>query len=77
MVCYYYPPIIDVGSKRSVAFSKYLVKYDWTPYILSVKNPDKAYCNVGKEIPPLNVSVTYAYSLINLYKFVGKLNGLI
>ncbi len=77
MVCYYYPPIIDVGSKRSVAFSKYLVKYGWTPYVLSVKNPDKAYCNVGKEIPPLDVKVTYAYSLINLSKFVGKLNGLI
>lgn len=77
MVCYYYPPIIDVGSKRSIAFSKYLAKYGWTPYVLSVKNPDKAYCNVGRVFPPLNVRVTYAYSLINLYTFVGKINGLI
>ena len=21
MVCYYYPPLVDVGSKRSIAFS--------------------------------------------------------
>jgi len=26
MICYYYPPIADVGSKRSIAFSKYFKK---------------------------------------------------
>lgn len=77
MICYYYPPIIDVGSKRSVAFSKYLAKYGWNAHVLSVRNPDKTYCTVGKDLPPPDVKVTYAYSLINVYKIFGKLNGLI
>lgn len=75
MVCYYYPPLTDVGCKRSVAFSKYFKKHGWAPYVLSVKNPDKAYCSVGKDAPPPGIPVSYAYSLINLYKPLGKLNG--
>lgn len=77
MICYYYPPIVDVGSKRSVAFSKYLAKYGWALYVLSVRNPDKSYCTLGKELPPSNIKVVYAYSVINVYKLLGKLNGLL
>jgi glycosyltransferase involved in cell wall biosynthesis len=77
MVCYYYPPLMDVGCKRSVAFSKYFKKYGWTPYVLSVKNPDRKFCTVGDDAPPLGVHTEYSYSIINVYKFFGKFNGLL
>lgn len=76
MVCYYYPPLTDVGCKRSVAFSKYWKEAGWEPHVLSVKNPDKAYCSIGNDTAPEGVDVTYVSSLFNLYKFFGKLNGL-
>lgn len=77
MICYYYPPLTDVGCKRSVAFSKYWKKAGWEPYVLSVKNPDKAYCSLGEESPPQGIDVTYTHSLFNVYKFFGQLNGLL
>lgn len=77
MLCYFYPPLVDVGCKRSVAFSKYFKKYGWNPYVVSVKNPDKAFCQLGNEKHPENIYVDYTYSLINLYKPLGKINGLI
>jgi len=76
MICYYYPPLIDVGCKRSVAFSKYFKKHGWIPYVLSVKNPDKTYCLIGTDRPPEGIYAKYSYSLINPYKIAGKLNGL-
>jgi hypothetical protein len=50
MLCYYYPPLTDVGSKRSVAFSKYFKKHGWNPCVLSVTNPDRAYCWVYPDL---------------------------
>ncbi len=76
MICYYYPPLTDVGCKRSVAFAKYWKKAGWEPHVLSVKNPDKTYCSLGEAPTPEGVPVTYTYSLFNLYKFLGKVNGL-
>ena len=67
--------LTDVGSKRSVAFSKYFKKHGWNPYVLSVKNPDRSYCSVGTDAPPAGVPTAYTYSLINLYRPLGKLNG--
>jgi len=75
MICYYYPPLIDVGCKRSVAFSKYFKKHQWVPYVLSVKNPDKTYCLIGNDRPPEGVFTKYSYSVINPYKLTGKFNG--
>jgi glycosyltransferase involved in cell wall biosynthesis len=75
MVCYYYPPISDVGAKRSEAFSKYLAKHGWHPYVLSVRNPDKAYCRVGSDTAPPGAVVDYTYSIANPYKLLGKMNG--
>lgn len=77
MLCYYYPPLTDVGCKRSVAFSKYFKKYGWNPYILSVKNPDEGYCTIGTEKPPEGVTTEYSYSIVNLSRVVGRLNGAI
>lgn len=77
MICYYYPPLTDVGCKRSVAFAKYWKKAGWEPHVLSVKNPDKTYCSLGHDKPPEGIDVTYTYSLFNMYKFFGKVNGLI
>jgi glycosyltransferase involved in cell wall biosynthesis len=77
MVCYYYPPLVDVGCKRSVAFAKYLKKHEWNPYVVSVRNPDRQYCCLGNEKPPDGVPTTYARSLLNLFWIFGKLNGLL
>lgn len=71
MLCYYYPPLTDVGCKRSVAFSKYFKKHGWEPFVLSVKNPDKSYCSLGDDSPPEGVRVEYTSSIINLYSFVS------
>ena len=70
MLCYYYPPLIDVGCTRSVAFSKYFKKHGWDPFVLSVKNPDKNYCRLGDDSPPEGVQVDYTFSIINPYPFV-------
>lgn len=76
MVCYYFPPLLDVGCKRSVAFAKYLKTQGWSPYILSVRNPDRFYCHLGdKKLS--DDSVLYVWSLINCYWFLGKFNGLL
>jgi len=77
MVCYYYPPLADVGTKRSVAFSKYFKKYGWHPYVLSVKNPDKTYCLVDNVKPPSNITVDYTYSLLNTNRLLGVINGVV
>lgn len=77
MICYYYPPLTDVGSKRSVAFAKYFKKHGWTPYVLSVKNPDKTFCSIGSDTPPNEVFNEYSYSMVNCYKLLGKMNSLI
>lgn len=75
MLCYYYPPLKDVGCKRSVAFARYLKKHGWSPYVISVKNPDKSYCSLGNDAPPAEVPTEYSYSVLNMYKLLGKMNG--
>jgi len=77
MICYYFPPLLDVGCKRSVAFSKYLKSHGWEPHVLSVRNPDKHYCILGTDREPLGVPVTYIRSLFSLAWCLGKINGLI
>ena len=44
--------------------------------MLSVKNPDRTWCSIGNDKPPPGVHTEYSYSIINMYKFLGKLNGL-
>lgn len=75
MICYYYPPLTDVGAKRSVAFSKYFRKHGWNPFVLSVKNPEKGYCSIGTDAPPEGVPTEYSCSVINLYWLLKKMNG--
>ena len=75
MISYYFPPLTDVGCKRSVAFSKYFKKHGWNPIVLSVKNPDKFYCSIGSDRPPEGVETHYSYSLLNISRLVGKMNG--
>lgn len=77
MICYYFPPLLDVGCKRSVAFSKYLEYHGWEPHVLSVRNPDRNYCRIGTEKAPTGINTTYVSSLLNLSWFLGKINGLI
>ncbi len=77
MICYYYPPLLDVGCKRSVAFAKYFKKADWNPIVLSVKNPDKTYCVWGEREHKSNIPTTYSNSIINYYNLLGEINGLL
>jgi glycosyltransferase involved in cell wall biosynthesis len=75
MICYYYPPLTDVGCKRSVVFSELFKKNGWNPYVISVSNPDKFYCSPGNDRPPEGISTEYSFSLFNLYKVLGKIHG--
>jgi len=75
MICYYYPPLTDVGVRRSVRFSTHFRENGWEPYVLSVKNPDREYCDISNDEPPSGIPVRYTYSLINLSRGIGKLNG--
>jgi hypothetical protein len=77
MICYYYPPLLDVGCRRSVAFSKFMKNHGWQPFVLSVKNPDKTFCQLGQEPPPANIPVVYTRSLFNTYWMFGKINGML
>jgi len=77
MICYYYPPLADVGSKRSIAFSKYFKKNGWMPFVISVKNPDKAFCSIGADKPPEGIIAEYTYSLFNPYKYLAFMNGVL
>lgn len=76
MLCYYFPPLLDVGCKRSYSFAKYLKKHGWEPHVLSVRNPDKHYCLLGNEKPPEGVPTDYTRSVLNLCWIIGKINGL-
>jgi glycosyltransferase involved in cell wall biosynthesis len=76
MLCYYFPPLMDVGTKRSIAFSEYFKKYGWNPYVISVRNPDKNYCTIGKDTPPAGITTEYTFSICNIYNFLGRLNGI-
>lgn len=77
MICYYFYPLADVGSKRSVAFSKYFKEYGWEPHVLSVRNPDKAYCSIGKDMPSAEIHTEYSSSIINLYWLTNILNAIL
>jgi len=77
MICYYYPPLEDVGCKRSVAFSRYLKSHGWEPYVLSVRNPDKTYCRLEEDQPPSGIPTKYVWSLCSLSWLLGKMNGLV
>lgn len=75
MLCYYFPPLTDVGCKRSVSFVSYLRQHGWHPCVVSVKNPDRAFCSIGSDAPPEGVPVSYTRSLLNLSWILGKMNG--
>ncbi len=75
MICYYFPPVADIGARRSVSFATYFRQFGWTPLVLSVSNPDPAFCSVGSETPPAGVPTVYAPSLANVYRLFGRLNG--
>ena len=77
MICYYYPPLMDIGCKRSVVFSELFKINGWNPHVISVSNPDKFYCTFGNACPPEGITTEYTFSLFNLYKILGKINGVL
>ena len=75
VISYYYPPLADVGGKRTVRFVDNMKDFGWYPHVLTVKNPDLSYCIRGTENPPSDVPVTRALSIVNTYTMIGKSNG--
>lgn len=76
MICYYYPPLVDVGSLRSIALSSLLPEYGWNPTVLTVSNPSKKYCRIGDTVPPKGVRVYRAHSLFDAMVPINLANGL-
>jgi glycosyltransferase involved in cell wall biosynthesis len=77
MICYYFPPLLDVGCKRSVSFAKYLNAHGWKPYVVSVRNPDRNFCRPGNDKAPEGIPIKYIWSLFNISWLFGKINALI
>ena len=77
MICYYYPPLVDVGARRSVGFATNLRELGWSPQVLCVKNPDTSFCILGNESPPLEIPVDYVRSIFNPFQSLGKLHGVV
>jgi glycosyltransferase involved in cell wall biosynthesis len=45
VIAYLYPPIFNSGTRRSLEFVNHLPDHGWTPTVLTVDNPDPAYCD--------------------------------
>lgn len=76
MICYYYPPLVDVGSLRSIAFSSHISELGWAPTVLTVSNPSKSYCRIGDTVAPEGVRVLRARSLFDAMAPINLLNGI-
>ena len=40
VITYYWPPAGGAGVQRTLKFTKYLINYNWLPYVLTVEKPD-------------------------------------
>ena len=40
VITYYWPPAGGAGVQRTLKFTKYLINYNWKPYVLTVEKPD-------------------------------------
>lgn len=65
MIAYEFPPIGGVGIIRTLKFSKYLSKFGWDPYVLTVKNRDRIDTSIGSDSIPEDVRVYRSYNLLN------------
>lgn len=65
MISYFYPPLGGVGIIRTLKFSNYLPKFGWMPYVLTVKNRDRFYTNIGNDRIPAHVKVYKSWNLFN------------
>jgi glycosyltransferase involved in cell wall biosynthesis len=45
VIAYLYPPIFNSGTRRSLEFVNHLPDHGWEPTVLTVDNPDPAYCD--------------------------------
>jgi glycosyltransferase involved in cell wall biosynthesis len=77
VIAYYYPPLADVGVKRTLRFVQNMRDFGWDPHVLTCRNPDINYCIPGGEPPPADVPLTRAPAIGSTYKLVGKINGLL
>ncbi len=78
MIAYDYPPLGDGGVFRTLKFTKYLPKFGFQPYVLTVKNPMHIIRDptLLREIPPeVKVFRTFSFEhrvlraprLLNIY----------
>lgn len=77
MISYFYPPLNDVGVLRTVGFASHLMSFGWTPFILTVKNPDLNFCSLDLNQSYPKQIVYRSRSIANYYRFAGRLDGLI
>lgn len=77
MISYFYPPLGGVGVIRTLKFTKYLPKFGWRPYVLTVKNRDRFYTSVSSDEIPDHVKVYRSMNILNnLSIFEGGLRRL-
>ena len=66
IISYFYPPLGGPGALRILNFTKYLPKYGWESYVISVKNPDRYFNIMGKEKVPEDIKVYYTKNILPL-----------
>lgn len=65
VISYLYPPLSGVGIIRTLKFTKYLPEYGWLPHVLSIRNRDRFYTDLGDDEIPEHVLITRSWNLIN------------
>lgn len=61
IIAYHYPPLAGAGMLKILRTTRYLNKYNWRPWVLTVKNPE-SYHRAENPIPP-EVSVRRAWRI--------------
>ncbi len=77
VIAYYFAPLAGAGALRPLKLCKYLPAYGWSPYVLTVKNPDWHYAGddqLLKEIPPrAKIFRTWMLRSVWLYRILNPL----
>jgi glycosyltransferase involved in cell wall biosynthesis len=75
MLCYLYPPILDVGTTRSKGFSRLLPEFGWDPTVLTVKRPRSRFITVGEPVPE-DVAIVRSFE-VNVDDVASIVHGVI
>jgi len=75
MLCYYYPPLRSSGTIRSLAFSRLLPQFGWTPVVLTVANPRPSWITVEQTPSEHEDCEVHRSTELNLFGLVNFLHG--